>query len=253
MSGSTLLSLGMRGIDTALSLLFGLECGVCGGPIDTGSLCGECMKLSPLEPPFCRSCGHPVSHEIERCGRCPQSIAVTAIRSGYWFEGPGRSAWLGIKFGHRHEYLTQLRRSVQACLARPPFPRLQSAIVIPVPLPFARFYRRGLNQSEWLARTFSRELDYPLDSNGLVRDGEGRPQSLLSATGRRRNLKGALRWRRKTKVPARVILVDDVVTSGSTLRECARVLKKAGVEEVYAWTFYRTPLRGPVNVTISQR
>jgi len=109
-----------------------------------------------------------------------------------------------------------------------------------VPLPFSRWMSRGFNQSDWIARSAKRAVH----SFGLIREGNADPQSLLNAYERAKNVKGSFSWRLKSSPPEKIVLIDDIYTTGSTLRECARILKQAGAKEVTGWTLFRTPYRG---------
>ena len=112
--------------------------------------------------------------------------------------------------------------------------------LIPVPLHPKRLRQRGYNQALELARPLSKAFGIPLLYDGLHRIRDIAPQSGLGALARRRNPRGAFAIGNHT-LPAHIALVDDVMTTGATLYECARVLKRAGVQRVDAWVAARVP------------
>jgi ComF family protein len=121
-------------------------------------------------------------------------------------------------------------------------PRLQGRqfdLIIPVPLHSARLRERGFNQAHFLARILSEEIDAPL-SAALQRVRYTRTQTAFDRTERMENLRDAFRLRKKVSVrDLQVLLVDDILTTGSTLNECARVLREAGARSVHAVTVAR--------------
>jgi ComF family protein len=118
-------------------------------------------------------------------------------------------------------------------------PRPQA--LVPIPLHRTRLRRRGFDQTLEIARPLGRALGLPVLDGALVRTKLTREQSTLSAVARRRNLKDAFIARPKLPLPAHVALVDDVMTTGATLRAAAIALRRAGVERVDAWVAARVP------------
>jgi ComF family protein len=117
-------------------------------------------------------------------------------------------------------------------------------LIAPVPLHRARHFSRTFNQADLLARLLGRGMGIPVHSRLLVRNRTTRAQSGLSAAGRRRNIRGAFHCGREL-VPANahVALVDDVMTTGATLTECTKTLRKGGVARVSVWVAARAPTR----------
>jgi len=112
-------------------------------------------------------------------------------------------------------------------------------MLIPVPLHRLRMFRRGFNQAFELADYAGRALDVPLLTGVLRRHRNTRAQSGLSRKQRRKNVRGAFYWHGPIKPARHVALVDDVMTTGTTVSECARVLKKAGAKRVDVWVAAR--------------
>ncbi len=110
--------------------------------------------------------------------------------------------------------------------------------LIPVPLHASAFWKRGFNQSEWIARELSRGSKVPLLGDALVKKRHTAAQSTLSRNEREANLRGCFKWLGK-KVPKEIVLVDDVFTTGSTLAACSAAAQSAGVEKIHTWTLFR--------------
>jgi ComF family protein len=114
-------------------------------------------------------------------------------------------------------------------------------LLVPVPLHRSRLRQRGFNQAVLLGKVLSRRLSLPMLPDALVRNRPTEPQITLTAVERRTNVKGAFAVRRPADIAGkRVLLLDDVMTTGSTIDECAKELKKAGAEAVVAATIART-------------
>lgn len=112
-----------------------------------------------------------------------------------------------------------------------------------VPLHGERLRERGFNQALELARPLARALAIPLDVHSLVRTRPTQAQTGLDAAARRQNLRKAFEFRPGNSPARHVALLDDVMTTGSTLRECARVLRRGGIERVDVWALARAPAR----------
>jgi ComF family protein len=112
-------------------------------------------------------------------------------------------------------------------------------LLLPVPMRPRALRERGFNQAAELARQFSRRLDIPWAGDRLFKTGGSRHQQTLNRAQRRRNVRATFACR--NAVPPAVALIDDVVTTGATVEEASRVLKRAGAERVEAWAVARTP------------
>jgi ComF family protein len=142
----------------------------------------------------------------------------------------------GFKYQHRLHLGRVLANAVApTLLARPERPQL----LLPIPSPARRLAERGFNQAAELACWLSRRLDIPWATDCLVRVVDGERQLRAGRRQRRRNVRRAFAWRGAP--PAHVAVVDDVVTTGATSDEAARVLKRAGVRTVEVWAVARTP------------
>ena len=241
-----------------LDLVFPPFCPVCRRRLDDGRrdpLCGDCWEgFERIVPPQCLVCGVPfgspsghsrapgaVSNVIpRRCGSCqrrspPFHYARAAVR----YEDIAREAVHALKFGGRRA----LARPLGDLLAEMPLQELPGGpphLVIPVPLHRRRERDRGFNQALLLARRLGHTWGIPVRSDVLVRTVSTPPQTELTATARRANVRGAFALRRPEAVVGRhVVLVDDILTTGSTVSACARCLRDAGAETIGVLTVAR--------------
>jgi ComF family protein len=190
-----------------------LCCLRCALPLQTPApLCGECLKR---EPPFAAAFapfvyGHPLDLLMTRL-KFGRSLAAGRVLSELW--------------------IAALRE------APPPL----HALLIPVPLHAGRLRERGYNQALELAKPLARAFAIPLRSDALMRIRATPAQSNLDAKTRRRNLRGAFDIVDNAALPAHVAVIDDVMTTGATLRECVRTLRRVGVARVDVWALARAP------------
>jgi ComF family protein len=229
-----------RGI---VSLLFPSTCGVCGGDLTHGvrGLCSGCRSRFTQWVGFsCRVCGIPLPDGGARCHTCRQRRrSFRFCRSAGLYEGTLRKAILLFKYGGREEMAGPL----SLCLAETfrSRPELRSAeCVVPVPLHFVKHHARGFNQSELLAKGLTALLGLPLELNSLKRRRWTRAQAGLGKETRKGNVAGAFEVKRPDSIRGRrVLLVDDVCTTGATLDACSRTLRDAGATRVDALTLAR--------------
>lgn len=228
-------------IQRAIDALLPSHCLACGarGQGDF-SLCAPCAAELPRNDACCARCALPLAVPAPLCGRClrrapPWDTAWAPFR----YEWPLAPLEARFKFGGS---LAAGRTLALAWLAAPVATGLPAAIV-PVPLHRARLRRRGYNQALELARPLARHFGLPLLRDALARTRATDRQTDLDAAQRRRNVRGAFAARLPDPPPAHVALLDDVFTTGATLGECARVLKRAGVARVDAWALARAPAR----------
>jgi ComF family protein len=155
------------------------------------------------------------------------------------YAGALRSAIHELKYRGRRRVAARL---ADALLGEPSVRALLAAdaVLVPVPLHPRRKRERGFNQAEWLAAELARRVPVRLAPAVLVRRKETAPQTGLSASARRANVRGAFAVRRRAQVDGRVVvLVDDVLTTGATALACAQALRQAGAAQVRLLTAAR--------------
>ena len=197
-----------------------------------------------LAPPRCPGCdGELVGIEEEFCGACgplldaaPRGVLPPARSASlYVYAGPLADAIRRVKYRRRTDLLGPLARLLVGAV--PAYGGRVDAVV-PVPLHRRRLAERGFNQAALLGRPLARALGVPLVTGRLVRVRPTPPQAELAAAERRDNVRGAFALRRP--LPDRVLLVDDVRTTGATLAEAARTLADEG-HDVFTLTLARAP------------
>ena len=244
------------GLETALDAIYPPRCAGCrawGKPL----FCDACRgAIQPLVPPFCARCGipfDPLALAADICADCRSNRyhrepPFGLLRSVYIFDGPMRDAMHRFKYQEKTALDEPFAALLADYLRQPPaaypaIPLDAIALVCPVPLHPWRRYRRGYNQSLLLSRALGRDLGLPA-AEILKRTRYTSTQVGLSRVSRATNVRGAFgvqkdKLERINPQMGAVLLVDDVCTTSATLRECAVVLKAAGVPEVYAVTLAR--------------
>lgn len=207
-------------------------------------ICPACRDGLPLvAAPLCPICGISFigAGGDHLCGAClTHPPHFDSARAHFLYEGAIRELIHSFKYN----YHTQLRNPL-AHLAlegmRGFLTDCEPHLIVPVPLHCSRLRQRGFNQAVLLGRVISSQLSLPMLPEALARTRQTEPQIKLSSTERRLNVKGAFKVNRADHIAGkRILLLDDVMTTGSTMNECAKELKKAGAEVVIAATVART-------------
>lgn len=201
-------------------------------------LCVDCTKTLPrILPPACQKCGKPETTGIY-CAVCwGNQLTIDSIRSPFRFEGVIRKAIHAFKYDNLRAICTDL-----ALLMYDYFQDsdLSCDVIVPVPLHPHRMRYRGYNQSALLARELSRLARLKVADNWLRRNKDSMPQARTATVEERKaNTIDAFVCQNEKNVDKRVLLIDDVCTSGATLEACAVALKADGVELVYGLTLAR--------------
>ena len=230
-----------------LDILFPPRCHFCKAFIpDAGAihLCAGCLEACALiRSPLCKICGIPflaAGDGDHLCGGCiTEPPRFTAARAAALFDGPVRELIHRLKYNGRVQLCRPLGLLAGQHLG--PFAATASAdLVIPVPLHVKRLRQRGFNQAVLLGEIPAREWRLPLSRRNLRRIRWTEPQIKLTAAERVANVRGAFAVSEPALLKGkRIILVDDVYTTGSTVAECARVLFKTDASEVYVVTIAR--------------
>jgi len=233
-----------------LNFLYPPRCAACdvGLPIDTTRrVCASCLAaVEPPRPPLCLVCGAPLhtGDEEERCDHCraappafDSARAITRYRSG----ADGSNTIAALLRRHKYGLDQSLGRALAEYLdAAPPLHAGGYDVVIPVPLHRGRLRWRGFNQAALLASAVAHRLERPLDVTTLVRMRATPPQTSADHRERQLNVRRAFAVKRPARVAnRRVLLIDDVMTTGATVDECARTLLAAGARRVDVLTLAR--------------
>ncbi len=233
--------------EALVTLCFPPQCVVCKAP--GREVCSQCWGDIPrIVEPLCQGCGRPFdprARAADVCGACRTGeFRFDCARAVGRHVSPLRDLVLAFKFGGRERLAQPLGEllsdyvlrdgSAGACLA-------DAELIVPVPLHTARERDRGYNQAQLLAEQLSRAMGVPLATGALRRVRDTPPQTELTPSQRRENVRGAFGVFDADVVQGRtVLLLDDVLTTGATLSECAKVLKRAGTARALALTVSRS-------------
>ena len=220
-----------------------LACGVSLAVHRLPLLCPDCrQRTGVIGPPLCRCCGAPLAAGRDHlCGDClAQPPPFTLARSALLYQEPVSSLIRAWKFnGQTHGLPTLLALAIPVIEAGDL--SLRPDLILPVPLHRRRLRQRGFNQALQLARGCFPDHGHCLAATLLVRRRETKPQAGLSGRRRRGNLAGAFALTDPARIRgAGILLVDDVWTTGTTVRECCRVLNRAGAGRVEVFTLARS-------------
>ena len=200
-----------------VDLIFPNVCGFCGEKINTRYTCGKCLNILEYykEKVYFPSKGEEYLDEI-----------ICAFN----YKGTLKSKMLQFKF-HDNRYISKSFGDVLSYKIKQH--NINADIIIPVPICKKRYFERGYNQSEYVARYVSKLCNIELEKNVLLKDRSNKQQSLLDASKRAQNVKGVYSIRNAVKIKEKnILLIDDIYTTGATLNECAKILKQAGASKV---------------------
>jgi ComF family protein len=222
--------------EALLDLLVPRRCGLCGA-FDS-FLCDRCTATLPAAaPPRCPTCWDSVDGG-GACRGCARVLvhSLAGIRSPYQFDGGARRLVHALKYDGHSALAGPMGRAMARCLAEW---GIAPDVVVPVPLHRSREARRGFNQAAALTRSVVQDSGLPAEHRLLRRRRATIPQArAVDVEERRRNVAGAFAVEGPV-VGRTVLLIDDVCTTGATLRACADTLRAAGAARVYGLTFAR--------------
>lgn len=233
--------------ESVLDFVFPSHCLLCNSSISSDEIqdntyprnlvCRTCWdSLNILPHPFCPICRSFLDQEMRRCPKCPQSSSLSLNRSLGVFDPYYQTLIHHFKYNRKFSIGKNLGWRLGEILKKEEFTK-GFDYIIPVPLHLSRKRERGYNQSKILAEEISRAVSVPVTKKVLIRKKKTKDQTHLSPEERERNVRGAFVVRANSVLQGKkVILVDDVMTTGATLKECARVIKEAGAREVVGVT-----------------
>ena len=224
-----------------LTMLYPVRCPICGEIIipKGNKICSGCKeKLLYIKEPKCKKCGKPLDQEEqEYCGDCERKHFHYDRGYAVWiYDEVMKRSVSAFKYHNKREYadfyITEIIR-----LYKNQFQKLSPDVIVPVPIHRSKFWERGYNQADILARGIGKELELPVLSELLIRNKRTLPQKKLSDKERLLNLSEAFELNYSIVsaydgMLTKILLVDDIYTTGSTIEACTRVLKAYGVREV---------------------
>ena len=221
--------------NTLLEIIYPHHCPGCDKRAK-GLFCRRCSRLLPeIDEDSCRYCGKPTMDATDRCRDCRgRRLYFDSARAVWAFEGPARLAIHAFKYGN------QKTLAVDLAALMAPLVSSETDVISWVPLTRKKTWNRGYNQAKLLARAISRETGSP--ARGLL--ARTRPtvdQNLLDFSGRKQNVRDAFSLKSPNSIAGlRIVLIDDVFTTGATVAECSRMLKAGGARSVHVVTVART-------------
>lgn len=212
--------------------LYPNRCPVCDKVLYDTDICPECRKkLKYVKQPTCFSCGKPLDdNHMEYCEDCRKNIHQ--FRQGkavFCYQGKVRGMLYRYKYSNRRDY-TDFFAKEAARMYADWIRRQAIEMIVPVPLSAKKMRKRGYNQAELFAKRLAELLELPCEGKLLVRTRDTAPQKQLSAKERKNNLKNAFKINENIVKSNKVLLVDDIYTTGSTIDAAALALKRAGLE-----------------------
>ena len=219
-----------------LSLMYPLRCPVCDGIPEFGeSICPACeKKLVFIREPFCMKCGKPLEDgRTEFCYDC--TVKKHAFESGralFVYQGIVKDSLYRFKYQNKREYACFYAQCTFRQYGRW-IRRMGIEAVIPIPLHKRRMRERGYNQAGLYAKYLGKELGLPVEDDFLIRVRYTTPQKELNENQRKNNLKKAFKCQRNVVQFKKILLVDDIFTTGSTMDAAAEALMSTGIQKVY--------------------
>lgn len=221
-----------------LNILYPRRCPVCHDiAVPVGQkICTTCRdKLRPAKDPRCYKCSKPLSSQNrEYCNDCSRPRQFDEGMGIFLYGSVLQESLFWLKYGKRQEYGT-FYGQFAAFYSREKIKVWGIQVVIPIPLHRKKMEKRGYNQAALIADAMGKKLNLPVNKKILRRISDTKPQKNLGAGERKKNLRNAFRVV-KPFTYKRILLVDDIYTTGATVEAAAEVLKQAGAEKVYFLT-----------------
>lgn len=220
-----------------MGILYPRRCPLCGEILSKGEkpVCGGCRpNVFLIQQPYCLKCGKPLAHpEEEYCGDCKKNTRYFSEgRAAFPYVGKYKKSILDLKL-HNHRRNADFFAAAMAAVLKRNFKRWRIDVICPIPLHKKKRRYRGFNQAELLSRPIGELFGIPVIPDLLQKTEETKEQKELDRKSRQKNLKKAFKIGPYDVKLSRVLLVDDIFTTGSTIDAASSVLKEAGAEEVF--------------------
>lgn len=220
------------------NLIYPHRCPICHEILEdqTGAICEICrQRIRPIGEPRCKKCGRPVRETEELCPDCEShNRSFTEGRGIFLYDEIMRKSVLLFKYGGRKEYGRFFSMALVGC-STTLIQRWRPDLIVPIPMQKKKIRQRGFNQAELLGRYLAEKQKIPFSGHVLIKIHHTKSQKKLSEKERRKNLKQAFQVEQKI-TGMRILLVDDVFTTGSTIDAAAACLMQAGASEVFFLT-----------------
>lgn len=213
------------------------RCGICGKAVVPGNVfCDRCDSAAErIVPPLCIKCGRGMDRCVCRGG---PGIGIK-IAAPFYYEGNIKSAMLGIKNGDFYRIESLSAECAKTVMDR--YPRICFDMVTYVPMHKKKERRKGYNHSELIAKRVAKELGIPI-SSCLVKTRDTPEQHTMPMSGRKANVFGIYEVKQNAKIIGKtILLIDDIITTGSTVEEISDILKLSGANRIYAAAIALTP------------
>jgi ComF family protein len=218
-----------------LDLIFPKTCLGCGK--EGKYLCDNCLTKVKLLKPACPYC-EKVSIDGFTHVKCWKKYGLDGLTSVWDYDGVIKKSIMALKYKYSTEVGKELSNVyIRGLSARPDLPK--NGILVPIPIHWHRENVRGFNQSIEIGKVVAGKMGWKFAPDLLIKEKSTAPQATLSVADRKQNLKDVFTVDPKFQIPDSIILFDDVFTTGSTLKEAAKVLKHAGVGKVWGLTIAR--------------
>lgn len=220
------------------------SCYICGNDVfdNPHLVCDDCLKTLPfLTGNLCNHCSEPIKSEGNYCKRCKgKKFIFDKALAPFSYKDEIKNLILGLKYKNKKFNAKCLASFMSDLILKN---NITADVIITVPLCSKRLKKRGYNQSLLLAKEISKSVKVDVREDILMRVKETPTQTNLDYAERQDNLKDAFKIRNSKLIKNKVVLlIDDVYTTGATVRECSKVLKKAGVSKIYVITVAHTLL-----------
>ncbi|OGM10785.1 hypothetical protein A2Z22_02770 [Candidatus Woesebacteria bacterium RBG_16_34_12] len=220
-----------------IDFLFPKSCLTCG---KSGSyICSSCIKKVGSPKPICCVCERP-SVDFMTHSKCKKKLTLDAIVSVFRYEGVIRKAIIKLKYSFAKEIANDLAKCTIDKIVNNHLILPQKAILIPIPLFWYRENWRGFNQVEEVGKLLTGKLGWVFNTNILIRKSFRQPQTELKGDKRRENIRGVFSFNKNctpiVSCHKSIVLFDDVLTTGSTMKEAGKVLKRNGFTNIWGLT-----------------